>query len=184
MTWRVLRGKRSDGTLGFDISKPGFDVRTADKMHMAFSSDLKNPRVVVAGQTTLNPVNGNKSKDFNIPGGLASVLTIPFGQTLAVRPVVVAVGKCASWLIPLPIGNRTILPNLWGQYVSPLYENFVTSGDLTYGTSVNHAGVDANSVSASWAACRFYYTVAYDSFTITFNGSSPITVKYLVLRYP
>jgi hypothetical protein len=184
MTVRVLRGKRSDGTLGFDISKPGFDVRTADKMHMAFSSDLKNPRVVVAGQATINPTNGVRSKDFNIPGGQATVLTIPFGQTLAVRPVVVAVGKCASWSIPLPLGNRTILSGLAGNYISPIYENFITPGDLTYGTNVNHNLGDANSVSASWAACRFYYTVAYDSFTITFNGSVAMTVKYLVLRYP
>lgn len=188
MTWRVLRGRREDGTLGFDISKPGNDVRYADKMHMAFTSDLKLPKVVKAGQIAINPTNGNKTKDFNIPGGQSTVVTIPFGLTLAVRPVVIMVGKCNSWLIPLPLGNRSILTNLWGQYISPIYENFSVPGDLTYGTNVNRgpvgAGGDANSVSNSWAACRFTLVVDYDRFTVSFNGSSAMTVKYLVLRYP
>lgn len=188
MTVRVLRGKRSDGTLGFDVSKPGFDVRTADKMHMAFSSDLKIPKVVVAGQATINPTNGNKTKDFGLAGGQASSLTVPYGQTLSVRPVVAVVGKCASWSIALPIGNRTILSGLWGQYITPIYENFLVAGDLTYGTNVNRgpsgAGGDANSVSNSWAACRFLLSVGYSGFTITFNGSTAMSLKYLVLRYP
>lgn len=188
MTIRVLRGKRPDGTIGFDVSKPGFDVTTADKMHMAFSSDLKIPKVVVAGQTTINPTNGNKTKDFNIPGGQSTVLTVPYGSTLSVRPVVAVVGKCASWLIPLPLGNRNILTGLWGEYISPIYENFLVAGDLTYGTNVNRgpsgAGGDSNSVSNSWAACRFLLSAGYSSFTITFNGSSALSLKYLVLRYP
>jgi len=184
MTWRVLRGRREDGTMGFDISKPGYDVRYADKMHMAFSSDLKLPKVVKAGQATINPTVGVRAKDNGIPGGQATVLTIPFGQTFAVRPVVVAVGRCSSWLIPLALGNRNLITNLWGQYITPIYENFNAPGDLTYGTSVNHDWGDANSVSASWAACRFTYSVDYSSFTMKFNGSSALTVKYLVLRYP
>lgn len=188
MTWRILRGRRDDGSMGFDISKPGYDVRYADKMHMALTSDLKIPRVVKAGQVTINPTNGNKTKDNGIPGGRQTGVNIPYGVSLPFMPVVVAVGKCDSWLIPLPIGNRNILTGLWGKYISPIYETFTTAGDMTYGTSVNHgpqgAGGDANSVSWDWNACQFRIQASYSYFRVMFNGSSPMTLKYLVLRYP
>ena len=174
--------------MGFDISKPGHDVRYADKMHMAFSSDLKTPKVVKAGQVIVNPAYGVFVKDLNVPGGNQAIITVPYGQTLPVSPVVVAVGMCSSWLVPLNnIPNRNIVTNLWGKYISPIYETFLMPGDLTYGTSLNHAQPghgDANSVEPLWAACAFLIESFKDRFVIRFNGSSPMTLKYLVLRYP
>lgn len=188
MTWRVLRGRREDGSMGFDISKPGYDVRYADKMHMAFTSDLKIPKVVKAGTVTINPTNGVFVKDLGLPGGGQTVFPVPYGQTLPFCPVVVAVGKCDHWLVPLnTLGNRNIITGLWGKYITPIYETFLMPGDLTYGTSLNHAQPghgDANSVEPLWAACAFLIEARTDQFIVRFNGSSPMTLKYLVLRYP
>jgi hypothetical protein len=168
--------------MGFDVSRPGFDVRTASLLQMAFTTKLKVPKVVVSGSLVMNPTLGNKSKDFNIPGGQATLVGIPFPTTYSPYPMAIGICSSSNWNIPLP-QNTSQLTNLVNKWHTPIWETFWVNGDLTYGTNVNHAAGDANTVSVTWACCRFVITMTGSGMTIWTNSRAPVSVKYLVLDY-
>jgi hypothetical protein len=190
MTRRVLTGKNPSGDVGLWVSKSGQDVFTADKMNMAFSSDLNNPKVVVSGSVTITPALGHRTKDNNAPG-IRKTTTIPYGSTISPFPVAFIIASAASWIVPL-VGYTTqtasYLNNNWH---SPVYEDMAGASasalDTSYGTGIWKApdagSGDANAVSQNWSAMAVYPEANSNSLQITTACSSSITVKYLVLDY-
>lgn len=190
MTRRVLTGKDLSGNVGLWVSKPGQDVTTADIMNMAFSSDAKNPKLVLQGSTTITPANGYRSKD-NARPGIRKTTSIPYGQTINPYPVAFIIASAPSWVIPL-VGYATETASyLNGAWHSPVYEDMGAASasalDSSYGTGIwkvpDFSGGDANGVSQIWSAMAVYPNAYADHLDIVTACSSNITVKYLVLNY-
>ncbi len=187
MGYRVLRGKRLDGSYGFDVSKPGYDVTTTDKIGLAFCSDLKIPRIVKRGSIAIAPIAGIGVKDASIPGGQQSIVTIPFGATYSRTPVCVAIAKAPDWTTPL-VTNFPQLGYLQNNWHTQIIEQLLYTNPAQtfnhYGTNVSFKPApDPDRVSSTWASARFYLTVTPSSLTIATNCRSVITVKYLALEY-
>lgn len=190
MTKRVLTGKDLSGNVGLWVSKPGQDVTTADIMNMAFSSDAKNPKLVIQGSTTITPANGYRTKD-NARPGIRKTTTIPYGQTINPFPVAFIVASAPSWVIPLVGFSSQTASYLNSEWHSPIYEDMGAASasalDSSYGTGIwkvpDGAGGDANGVSMIWSCAAIYPQANASSLDIVTACSSNITVKYLVLDY-
>jgi hypothetical protein len=174
---------------GLWVSKAGKDVTVVGNMDMAFSSDLKSPKVVVAGSVTISPRNGYRAKDSGRPG-IQNVTPIPFGRTINPYPAAFLIGSAPAWVLPL-IGGGEMLPYLDNKWHTPVYEDCGGTApnvlDTTYGTAIwkvsDSAGGDGNGVSQIWKCCALYPRVFADRLEIVSACSSLLTVKYLVLDY-
>lgn len=190
MTWRILKGKRISGAFGFDVSKPGFDVTTANIMQMAFTSDYKIPKVVVKGTVTASPTSGRApTGSTNYPGAVETVTTVGFGRTVA-SPAIYAIASAPGWNVPLsgaPTGILGGLANQWHTYILEWMPFTGVTFDNTYGVNIRRnqgAGYVVGEVEQSWAAARFAVWGYSDRIEFHTNCSNNLTIKYLVLEQP
>lgn len=189
MVTRILKGKRLDGTFGFDVSKPGFDVLTASPVQLAFSSDYISPVKVIGGTDTISPTNGPAPLGAagQYPGAKMTTKTIYFGRYVSPIPNLFAVGSAPSWNVPLYAAPTSQLGYLAGQYHTYLSERMMSTGvnDDTYGPVIkrnqNVAGSNGE-VDNDWASARFIGLCFNDRIEFRYNGSATLTVKYLVLE--
>lgn len=185
MTWRIQKGKRLNGTFGFDISKPGIDVTVATIMQMAFSSDYSIPRLVAKGSIVVNPIVGAPPETTapiasGIPGVQNSAATISYGRTISPMPFVAAVAQAVSWAAPLSSqpSQLTFLNGQWHTYVSEV--PYATFGvlDSTYGKQIN-----ANTYGrGNWASARFDVYPFTDRVVFSTNCQTSLTIKYIILE--
>ena len=193
MTWRILEGRRASGAFGFDISKPGFDVTTANVMQMAFTSDYKIPKVVIKGTVVAAPTYGpapqKASGTVNYPGARETVTAIGFGRAIY-APAIYAIATAPAWSVPLdtaPTGQLGALANNWHTYLFENMPNTGTTFDNTYGPNIRHnlgAGLVAGEVDALWASAKFVMHGYSDRVEFHTNCVNNITIKYLVLEQP
>jgi hypothetical protein len=190
MVWRILKGQRSSGTFGFDVSKPGFDVTTANIMQMAFTSDYRIPKVVIKGTVVAGPTNGRAPQGVGVyPGAAETVTTIGFGRTVS-APAIFAIASAPSWNVPLaaaPTAQLGALANQWHTYVLEWMPNSGVTFDGTYGVNIRRnlgAGYVTNEVEPTWASARFAMYGFSDRIEFHTNCSSNLTIKYLVLEQP
>lgn len=190
MTWRILKGQRLNSSFGFDVSKPGFDVLTANIMQMAFTSDYKIPKVVVKGTVVASPTNGRAPQGSGTyPGAAETVTTIGFGKVVT-SPAIYAIANAPGWNVPLtgaPTGILGALANQWHTYVLEWMPFTGATLDPTYGVNIkrNNGGLYVNGdVEPSWAAARFAAWGYSDRVEFHTNCSNALTIKYLVLEQP
>jgi hypothetical protein len=185
MTWRIQKGKRPDGTFGFDISKPGIDVTTATIMQMAFSSDYSIPRLVTKGSIVASPIVGAPPETTapiasNIPGIQQRVSQINYGRTISPMPFVAAIAQAASWAAPLSAqnGQLSFLNGQWHTYVAEIPYAVNGTLDSTYGKQIN-----ANTYGRGvWASARFEVRPFPTAVQFLTNCQTPVTIKYIVLE--
>lgn len=190
MTWRILKGQRLSGTFGFDVSKPGFDVTTANVMQMAFTSDYRIPKVVVKGTIVAAPTSGRAPQGVGTyPGAAETVTTVGFGRSVA-APAIFAIASAPGWNVPLvaqPTAQLGALANQWHTYVSEWMPSTGVTFDNTYGPLIrrnNGAGYVTNEVEPSWASARFTMWGYADRIEFHTNCNNNLTIKYLVLEQP
>lgn len=189
MPIRILKGRRLNGSFGFDVSKPGFDAITASPVQLAFSSDYISPLKVIGGTISIAPTVGPSPLGAagQYPGAKMTSQTLYFGRTISPIPNLFAVASAPSWNVPLyaaPTAQLGYLANQWHTYLS---ETLMSTGvnDNTYGPTIkrnqNLAGVTGE-VDHDWASARFIGLCFNDRVEFRYNGSSTLTVKYLVLE--
>lgn len=193
MVWRILKGQRLSGAFGFDVSKPGFDVTTANIMQMAFTSDYKIPKVVIKGTVVAGPTNGpapqKTAGTVNYPGARETVTTIGFGRTVS-SPAIYAIASAPAWSVPLDTAPTAILGALWNQWHTYVLEWMPFTGatfDNTYGVNIRRnlgSLYVAGEVDPSWAAARFAVWGYSDRIEFHTNCVNNLTIKYLVLEQP
>lgn len=188
MTWRILKGKRLNNTFGFDVSRPGIDVTTANPIQLAFSSDYICPVVVAKGAFTLDPIAGPAPSGKGVfAGAVESVGTIPFGRDIYPVPAIFAIATAPSWNVPLveaPTFQLGYLAGLWHTYVSETMPNTGLANDNTYGPLIGKTGgsLQNNFVDATWCSARFSVRGYSDRAEFHVNCTSTITIKYLILE--
>ena len=96
MVDRVLINKQ-----GFFVSKPGYDVKTANVMQMAFSSDHPIPRLILQDTVTSSPTSGPAPSPATRNCAIETVTTVKYPKPLAKIPFVAAIAKATSWKLPL-----------------------------------------------------------------------------------
>lgn len=194
MTWRILKGQRLSGAFGFDVSKPGFDVMTANVMQMAFTSDYKIPKVVVKGTVVATPTAGpapqKSSGTVNYPGAKKTIATVGFGRSVS-APAIFAIASAPSWNVPLDTAPTAQLGALWNQWHTYVLETLPFTGltfDNTYGVNIrkNPTGSlrDPGEVDEDWASARFSMWGYDDRIEFHTNCVNNLTIKYLVLEQP
>lgn len=190
MAWRILKGQRLNGTFGFDVSKPGFDVTTANIMQMAFTSDYRIPKVVVKGTVVAGPTSGFAPRPNTYPGAAETVTTVGFGRTVS-APAIFAIASSPAWNVPLATAATGILgglANQWHTYIAELMPYTGVVFDGTYGVNIRKVNDPGNyqngEVPTSWAACKFYMYGYSDRIEFRSNNVNAITIKYLVLEQP
>lgn len=186
-TWRILKGQRLNGTYGFDVSKPGFDVRYANLVQMAFSSDAEIPRLVKKGMVVSYPTSGAAPYGSGVRGGAVETRTsIYYGRTLSIAPTGIAIATAPSWPLPLYLdtSQATYLNNAWHTEVIEAFR--ATQGaDTLYGYNGLQpvASPNANGhVNLTWRAIAFFYYVFSDRIEFVTNCQNAVTIRYLVLE--
>lgn len=183
-TPRSMRGKNFTGQIGWWISRPGIDVRTAGIMQMAFSSDFVHPRLVVKGTAVNNPVTAAAPFGSGVaPGAEQTVTTISYGRTISPIPAAYGIATAPDWTLPLAVGGAQLgyLANRWHTYVLETPDtgaNILEYGPLIVKTTASQAGA----VSVNWHSARFVIVASSDSIQIITNCRSAVTIKYLVLE--
>lgn len=186
-TWRVLEGRRNSGTYGFDVSKPGFDVTTANVMQMAFTSDVAIPKLVAKGTVSV-PTTGSKWS--GIAGMANSVGTIYYGRTISPLPFVVAIATAPSWPLPVSGGGTQLsyLNGVWHTYVleqPPFaavgYET-IYNGVRTRRQSDAASNPDGYGVDETFASVKFFSQSYSDRVEFRTNCANTVTIKYLIME--
>jgi hypothetical protein len=187
MTNRVLRGRNPlTGAVGFYVSKPGFDVRTAGLMQLAFSSDYINPNVVVKGTVTSAPISAAAPYGSGVSNGASATSTIiPYGGTLASIPAAFMIATAPDWTLTLADNNGgiTYLQNQWHTSISETCDNNSPVGDYWPGKNLTKDGQSINDhLPIDWYSCRVLAIPFTDHLQILTNCKSTVTIKYLVLQ--
>lgn len=192
MTWRMLKGKRNDGSIALELSLPGVDITTANKLQKAFTSDALTARKVIGGITYIDPVAGWNGGDAgttgaDVNGANVAVRTISYGRTVNPAPDIIAVASASDWTLPL-YTNRPQLGYLAGQWHTYIYETVQTGiQDNVYGGNVRRNSIDSvqnGYVSVNWCSARFVVYGFTDRLEFHTNCRSQLAVKYLVLEAP
>lgn len=188
MVDRVLRGARGSG-VGFFISRPGYDVKTASLMQLAFSSYALTMRLVAKGSLSIAPIYGDlDGGHVGAPkqgyGATQAVSAVSYGETISPPPLVIAVAA-SQWRLPLS-NNTNQLPYLNGVYCTYFSET-INSGvyDTLYGVEVfkNSPGAGGSGLHETWHSARFIAQVGTSSVTFYVNSPNTVTVKYLILKW-
>ncbi len=183
-TPRVLRIKNDAGEIGWWISKPGFNVRTATMMQMAFSSDFIHPKLVIKGSMVSNPVAAPAPfGSGNAPGADQTVTSIFYGRTISPIPAVYGIATAPDWTLPLSAGGAQLgyLANRWHTDVLETPDTGVNI--LEYGPQIQKTTASqSGAVSLNWHSARFVIVAYADRIDIITNCRSTVTVKYLVLE--
>lgn len=188
MVDRVLRGSRGAG-VGFYISRPGYDVKTASLMQLAFSSDALIMRLVAKGSLSIAPIygyldGGHKGEPKEGYGATQAVGTVYYGETLNPPPLVIAVAS-SYWYLPLSVQTNQ-LPYLNGLHCTYFSET-INSGvyDTLYGVEVvkNNPGSGGSGLHETWYSARFTAQIGTSGVTFYVNSPNTVTVKYLILKW-
>jgi hypothetical protein len=183
-TPRVLRIRNDAGQIGWWISKPGFDVRFANIMQMAFSSDFIHPKLVIKGSAVNNPTSGVAPFGSGVaPGAEQTVTTIFYGRTVSPIPAAYGIATASDWTLPLVAGGAQLgyLANRWHSYVLETPDSGVNV--LEYGPQIRKTtNSQSGAVSPNWHSARFVIVPYTDRIEIITNCRSTVTVKYLVLE--
>lgn len=187
MVGRVLRGRNPNtGVYGFWVSKPGFDVLTANVMQMAFSSDYIHPKVVVKGTAAITPVAGPGPYGSGLSNGASeSVLSIPYGATFASAPAAYMIATAPDWTLTLTNNNSglTYLNNIWHTQIMETCFANTNIGDYWPGKTLKKDGVGTTDhLNLDWYSARVIIIPFTDHVEIRANCKSTVTVKYLVLE--
>lgn len=189
MVDRVLRGSRG-GDIGFWISKPGYDVKTASIMQMAFTSDAITPNLVAKGTTSISPAYASFGAGNGIAGSRMSTATISYGRTVSPPPLVASIATASSWRLPLNLQTNQLsyLWNSWHTYLFEKYWGNPSILDKIYGRDVQMSSApystigNSNEVSNEWCSARFTADVGTTSVVFRANHSTTLYIKYLILE--
>jgi hypothetical protein len=183
------------GVQGFFVSQPGYDVKTAGALDLAFSTDVSIPRLVASGSVVAYPLSGYAPNGTDIPqiaGAKATVTTVYYGSTIT-APYVAALASAPSW--PVPTYNLapqlSYLNGAWHTYISerPKDQTGDTAHtDPMYGSygirrsSRNPPNLVAGDTDFTFASARFVPRVYSDHVEFITNCYNAVTIKYLILE--
>ncbi|MFH0299833.1 hypothetical protein AAFX91_21880 [Bradyrhizobium sp. 31Argb] len=182
---RSLRGKNDAGQIGWWISKPGFNVRFANIMQMAFSSDFIHPKLVIKGSAVNNPTTAVAPFGSGVaPGAEQTVTTIFYGRTVSPIPAAYGIATASDWTVPLAAGGSQLgyLANRWHSYILETPDNNTVVGEYPGPQIQKTTASQAGAVSLNWHSARFVIVPYTDRIEIITNCRSTVTVKYLVLE--
>jgi hypothetical protein len=187
MSNRILKGVRLNGTFGFDVSKPGFNVTTANIMQMAFTSDISIPVVVTKGSLVSYPVSGPAPFGSGSANGARITANyVAFGRTVYPIPMIAAIATASDWSLPFNTHAAQLgyIANQWHSYISetPVFGNtsYGSSGIFKRNTSGNASAT--GEVDMTWASAKFIAVANTNGVTFTTNCASAVTIKYLILE--
>jgi hypothetical protein len=186
MVGRVLRGRNpATGGVGLLVSKPGIDVRTANLMQLAFSSDYIHPKLVIKGTVVNPPTNGwgPFGASGAVPGAEQTRNILSYGRTVSPIPSAFAIATAPDWRLPLAVASAQLgyLAGRWHSHVYETPDSGVLIGE--YGPTIQKtASTGSNAVSLNWHSARFIVVPYPDRLEIFTNCRSSVTIKYLVLE--
>lgn len=186
MTWRILEGQRLNATFGFDVSKPGFDVTTANVMQLAFSSDYSIPKLVAKGTISVPPLAGLAGNTM-VSGAKQSIGVVYYGRTISPTPFVAAIASAQSWPCPVPgfPTQLSYLNNAWHTYIfeqppilGPAQSEVIYGGVKTRRTTTTNK----DDTEFTFASCRFYQNSYPDRVEFVTNCVNTVSIKYIIME--
>lgn len=184
-TPRSLRIKNDAGQIGWWISKPGFDVRFANIMQMAFSTDFIHPKLVIKGSAVNNPISAVAPFGSGVaPGAEQTVTTIFYGRTVSPIPAAYGIATAPDWTVPLAAGGTQLgyLAGRWHSYILETPDSNAIIGEYPGPQIKKDGGTTTGGVSLNWHSARFVIVPYTDRIEIITNCRSSVSVKYLVLE--
>jgi hypothetical protein len=185
MANRVLAGKRGSD-YGLWVSKPGYDVLTANFDQLIFNPYFAAMRAVVRGTATIPSNQPYYSSD----GNIETTATVSYGETLSHVPYVIAIAQTSVWQVQINWHNGaggkyyTDYGSMTGVWITECNITIYPQNLVGYFDGVlcrgSNPGADAY-VHASWAAARFEIRPSLSSVVFAGFTQADISVRYIVL---